>query len=227
MSEESASNSQDQSGVNKGQPTNSESKSAALSNDNFQENNGDQSIPEGANGVNETVALDSNSRPPLADITLVAESNNNEAVASSANQEPAVASAMNPQPTIPATLPASKPGKLKSKKLWLGLIALVIIIVLLLIILMPSSSKKVSVSIRHRQPVVKTKTVKTVGNLPSTAANSTSGSSTTTLPAGTDSSSLNNDLNSINSSLNQESSDQGLANNALNDSSQEITVPTN
>jgi negative regulator of sigma E activity len=46
-------------------------------------------------------------------------------------------------------------------------------------------------------------------------------------PAGTDDASLSSDLNSVSSSINQENADQSAANNAINDSSQEIAVPTN
>jgi hypothetical protein len=54
----------------------------------------------------------------------------------------------------------------------------------------------------------------------------TSSSQSVTPPAGTDDTSLNNDLDGINSSMNQESSDQGNADSSINDSSQEITVPS-
>jgi cytoskeletal protein RodZ len=43
---------------------------------------------------------------------------------------------------------------------------------------------------------------------------------------GTDDASLNSDLSSIGTAMNQESSDQDTANGALNDSAEQITVPT-
>ncbi|MEO8911561.1 MAG: hypothetical protein ABI303_01125 [Candidatus Saccharimonas sp.] len=59
-----------------------------------------------------------------------------------------------------------------------------------------------------------------------TATPTTSVSPQPATPASsTDNSSLNSDLNGINSSINQESSDQNSADSALDDSSQQITVP--
>jgi len=60
---------------------------------------------------------------------------------------------------------------------------------------------------------------------PSTAA--TSGTSTPTVSAGTDNSSLNTSLNNINSLLGSQASDSSSLSAALNDSQNEITVPTN
>lgn len=57
------------------------------------------------------------------------------------------------------------------------------------------------------------------------AVQSTNEASSTPAP-GTDNSSLNSDMNSVASSMNQESADQGSANSAMNDSQQEIVVPT-
>lgn len=44
--------------------------------------------------------------------------------------------------------------------------------------------------------------------------------------AGTDDASLSSDLNGIGTAMNQESTDQNTANGALNDSAEQITVPT-
>lgn len=57
------------------------------------------------------------------------------------------------------------------------------------------------------------------------SAQSTTNASGSTA-AGTDNTSLTNDLNSIDSSTSQESKDQSAANNAMNDQSQEVTIPT-
>ena len=53
-----------------------------------------------------------------------------------------------------------------------------------------------------------------------------SGSSTPVVAAGTDSASLASYLNGIDNSQSQVNSDQNSANSALNDSSQQVTVPT-
>jgi len=55
---------------------------------------------------------------------------------------------------------------------------------------------------------------------------STPSQTASTTPSGTGNTDLTNDLNAIDGQMNQEKSDQNNANSALNDSSQEITVPT-
>lgn len=56
--------------------------------------------------------------------------------------------------------------------------------------------------------------------------NGSSTSQSTSLPAGTDDTSLASDLGSIQSSLNQEQHDQSSATSTLNDSAQQIAIPT-
>jgi len=65
----------------------------------------------------------------------------------------------------------------------------------------------------------------TTTTTPSTAA--TSNTSAPTVNAGTDNSSLNTSLNNINSLLGSQASDSSSLSAALNDSQNEITVPTN
>ena len=56
---------------------------------------------------------------------------------------------------------------------------------------------------------------------------STTTKQATTISKGADDTSLNGDLNSINSSMGTASQDSNYGNGALNDSSSEISVPTN
>lgn len=60
-----------------------------------------------------------------------------------------------------------------------------------------------------------------------TTSGSSQTSNSTPAAAGTDNSSLANYLDGVASSINQENTDQNSANQSVNDSQQEITVPTN
>lgn len=61
----------------------------------------------------------------------------------------------------------------------------------------------------------------------SVASTGQSTGTTATLPAGTNNTNLASDLSSITASESQENTDQSSATTALNDSSQQIAVPTN
>lgn len=69
-------------------------------------------------------------------------------------------------------------------------------------------------------------TATTTQTAPSSNATQNSAATNGSASTGTDNASLNSDLNSIQSSMNQESSDQNSSNTALNDSQQEVNVPT-
>jgi len=65
---------------------------------------------------------------------------------------------------------------------------------------------------------------------PTTTTNTYSASKqeiVTPLASGTSNTALNSDLSAVNSSINQESQSANYSNTALNDSQQQITVPTN
>lgn len=81
-------------------------------------------------------------------------------------------------------------------------------------------------------PLWKNVTHNSKNNTQTTAANTaqtsnTPGGNSGSLPAGTDDASLASDLASIQSSQNQENTDQSSATNTLNDSSQQVAIPTN
>jgi hypothetical protein len=101
-------------------------------------------------------------------------------------------------------------------KLWAPVLAGGLAVIALLFIVLPLGNNN---SPSKEKLSSKTSSVPTQA----VASSNTNGS----VAAGTDNASLTSDLNSINGSIGQENSDQGKANSALNDQSQEITVPTN
>ncbi len=70
-------------------------------------------------------------------------------------------------------------------------------------------------------------TVLTTSTTTPTTTPSKSSSTTPTVAAGTDNTTLSNDLNNVNGLLSAQSSDSAAVQSALNDSQNEITVPTN
>jgi hypothetical protein len=100
-------------------------------------------------------------------------------------------------------------------KLWAPALAGVAVVIAIVFIALPGTTTKNPTS--------------SLVNGPNTASNASSSPKTTAVAApapGADNAALNNDLASITSAINQENSDQGSANSAINDSQQEITVPT-
>lgn len=124
-------------------------------------------------------------------------------------------------PTIPLALPAGKSRLLGGKRTrgLLGALA-AILIVLALILVMPSS--------KHTPLSSNTSSGKSsnLSKIPSANSATTSNNSSLLSP-GIDNNSLSSDLSNINTSMNQENTDQNSTTNALNDSSQQISVPTN
>ena len=110
-----------------------------------------------------------------------------------------------------------KPKKRFNFKIWSSVLAGGLAVIAVLFIALPHSSSPT-----------------TANNASATTTNKSQGVTQTTSPqastatpaAGTDNTSLNNDLNSVQSSINQENSDQNNANTMLNDSQNQISVPT-
>ncbi len=122
-------------------------------------------------------------------------------------------------PTIPLELPSGKKSLIKSPKLWGGLAAALIIVIAATFLLMPHSSRLSSTgkaSINVSLPLIARET-----SSPKTYNIENS------LSSGTDNTSLNSDLSNISSSMNQENNDKTSASNSLNDSQQQIAIPTN
>jgi hypothetical protein len=105
-----------------------------------------------------------------------------------------------------------QPHKLWNMKLWAPALAGSLIVIVLVFIALPIGNHKSA--LKNDNPVA------------SQSAN-TPASQTATQPAtGTDNAGLASDLSDIDSSMNQENNDQNSANSALNDSAQQISVPT-
>jgi hypothetical protein len=96
-------------------------------------------------------------------------------------------------------------------KLWLPIAAGVAVVLLIIFIALPSSTNDASL------------------NKANSVANSTPQTEkvATAVAPGSDNASLQNDLNGVQTAFNQESADQNGANSTLNDSQQEIAIPTN
>jgi len=110
---------------------------------------------------------------------------------------------------------ATKPKKTWRMRFWLPLTGAATAVVIVAILLVPTFT--------HSNGVVNSTTgsaSKSVNSTPSTS------STTPSVPAGTDNASLDSDMDGINSSMNQDSNDQSSADSAVNDSSQEITIPS-
>ena len=96
-----------------------------------------------------------------------------------------------------------------SPKIWLPALAGSLAVIAVLVLTIAPLSHTLKSSTQNPQPT-------------QSQPVASSGSAT----SGTNTASLTNDLNGINSAINQENNDQSSANNALNDQSQEITIPT-
>jgi hypothetical protein len=113
-----------------------------------------------------------------------------------------------------------------SVRLWAPVLAGGLAVIALLFVAMPFGGHTTSNNMPATSVITtKTKTPTTTTTPPTT----TTTPATTTqpvVPAGTDDASLQSDLNDVSAAQSQEDNDQGNANSALNDSQQEIAVPT-
>lgn len=111
---------------------------------------------------------------------------------------------------------ASHSKRLLSWKLWLpaltGALALLAVLVVL-----PLSTRDAS---------SKTATMHNSSSIPAKGAASGHQEQVAAIPAGTDNATLSSDLSSLGSNIYQESADQNSANSNLNDSQQQIAIPT-
>jgi hypothetical protein len=123
---------------------------------------------------------------------------------SGVNQVPAPAVPDTPTPIPPKELPRHR-----SRRLWFVLATVAAVVIVIILVLLT----------RKTEAPGKSATMTTSSN--------TAAASSATLPAGTNNASLSSDVNNIQGSMNQENSDQTTATSTLNDSQQEITVPTN
>jgi hypothetical protein len=104
--------------------------------------------------------------------------------------------------------------KSRGFRLWVPIAAGAVIVIALVFVLLPSGKSKAPGS-------------SGATNVATTGGTPTISSASGALPSGTSNADLASDLSSVQSSMNQEGTDQNSANSALNDQSQEITVPTN
>jgi hypothetical protein len=101
-------------------------------------------------------------------------------------------------------------------RLWVPIAAGVVIVLALVFVLLPSA--------KTNAPGSSSKTnVATTGM---TSGTSGEKAESATIPSGTSNADLASDLSNVQGAINQENTDQSSANSALNDQSQEITVPT-
>lgn len=102
---------------------------------------------------------------------------------------------------------SKQPRKQWSVKTWIPVLAGGLAVLALVFIALPTSHRHTAVSTKKSTP-------------------STSTQPNTSQTASTNDAGLASDLNDIASSMSQENNDQNEANTALNDSAQQITVPT-
>jgi negative regulator of sigma E activity len=109
----------------------------------------------------------------------------------------------------------TQPKKKWGMRLWVPTAAVGAAVVIAAILFIPTLNHSNTASTKVATPTTST-------------ANQTAPTTSTTpaVPAGTDNASLDSDMNGVNSSMSQESSDQTSADSAVNDSSQEVTVPS-
>lgn len=108
-----------------------------------------------------------------------------------------------------------QPRKRRNLKIWVPAIAGGLVVIALLLVVIPTGH------------VAAPKAVTSGNTSATTPAKQGSTTGSTATPAvGTDNASLDNDLTGIKNSTNQENADQGSANSAVNDSQNEIAVPT-
>jgi hypothetical protein len=115
-------------------------------------------------------------------------------------------------------------------KIWAPILAGGFAVIALIFVALPSSNHNVNITTtasKTNSTPTATQSKPSTATKPTTTTNSgTSAAANGSPSAGTDNASLESQLNSVNGEMNQENSDQGDANSALNDSQQEITVPT-
>ena len=110
--------------------------------------------------------------------------------------------------------------KRRGIRFWVPLAAGAAIVIALVFVLLPSGKSSTPGSTSKSANVATTS-----GGTSTSTTNSQAESGS--IPAGTDNASLASDLSDVQGAMNQEGADQNNANSALNDQSQEITVPTN
>jgi hypothetical protein len=108
-----------------------------------------------------------------------------------------------------------QPEQKKSRgiRFWIPIAAGAAVVIVLVFVLLPGGKAKAPGSVG-------------TSNVATTRAATGSQPEPTTVPAGTSNADLVSDFASVQSAMNQENTDQNSANSALNDQSQEITVPT-
>lgn len=119
-----------------------------------------------------------------------------------------------------AQIEAGHKHRVLSWKVWAPALSGALVLLVVVLVALPSSTPMRLNS--NKSSVSSGSTAKS-----SPASSGSVPTKTVSLPAGSDDASLASDLNGIGSAINQEASDQNSANSALNDQSQEITIPTN
>jgi hypothetical protein len=112
-----------------------------------------------------------------------------------------------------------QPKRRFSIRIWAPALAAAVVVVVILIIALPGGGSKQAANSAALKTASKI-------NTQQPAKQSTASTVASATPSGTDNASLENDINSVQSSMNQENTDQNSANSTINDSQQEIAVPT-
>jgi hypothetical protein len=113
-------------------------------------------------------------------------------------------------------------------RLWKPALGSAIAVIALVVIILPKGTTNLSSESAASHSTPKT-AVASNSQVSAQSASSGGGSPSKAQPvsSGTDNASLESDVNSISNSFNQEANDQNAANTALNDTQQEINIPTN
>lgn len=117
-------------------------------------------------------------------------------------------------------LPSNIPKKHWGIKLWAPALVGTLAVLAIIFVAVPIGDHKTA----SKSTLLTTSTKTPASATTSSTSNNTTVASAT--PASTDNTSLQNDINGVQSSINQENTDQASATSTINDSQQEITVPT-